>query len=189
MGSEQVSNKAMGAGAVVLSKLGRDKGNYFICVKVLSETEVLIADGRLHKLNKPKKKNVKHVKMNGVTAETIREKLLDGRKIFDSEMQKFLKPFNEAAKPITEGEKEMTAETAPAKETAKPAEKTAAKAAKATKAKTEKTPPKAQEAKAAKPQKAKEKAKGKETGKKVKETEKKTGVKGCPKTMSLKPKA
>jgi len=85
----------MEIGTVVLSRQGRDKGNYFVCVKVLSESEILIADGELHKLKKPKKKNVKHVKLNGVTLESVKEKLLAGKKVFDSEIRKGLRPFNE----------------------------------------------------------------------------------------------
>ena len=89
---------AIEVGAVVLSRQGRDKGNYFICVKVGGETEVFLADGEIHKLQKPKRKNVKHVKPNGIIAEAVKEKFAAGKKVFDSEVRKFLRPFNEAVK-------------------------------------------------------------------------------------------
>ena len=85
----------MEIGAVVLSRRGRDKGHYFVCVKVPGESEILIADGELHKLKKPKKKNIKHVKPNGAMLEKVKEKLNAGKKVFDSEIRKGLRPFNE----------------------------------------------------------------------------------------------
>ena len=43
---------------MVYSVKGRDKGNCYVCVAVENESFVLISDGKLHKLGKPKKKNI-----------------------------------------------------------------------------------------------------------------------------------
>jgi ribosomal protein L14E/L6E/L27E len=50
-------------GSVAVSLAGRDKGRRFIVVGVLDEDHVLIADGRLRKIEKPKKKKLKHLKV------------------------------------------------------------------------------------------------------------------------------
>jgi LSU ribosomal protein L14E len=44
-------------GRIVKSKAGRDKDRIFIIVGVADEKHVLIADGDLRKIEKPKKKN------------------------------------------------------------------------------------------------------------------------------------
>lgn len=47
-------------GRVVISKAGRDKGNLFVIISV-KDDKVYIADGKLHKIENPKKKNCKHL--------------------------------------------------------------------------------------------------------------------------------
>ncbi|NMA06645.1 MAG: RNA-binding protein, partial [Ruminococcaceae bacterium] len=49
-------------GRAVISKKGRDKGRVFI-VTGYSDDYVLIADGKLRKVEKPKKKNKKHLQL------------------------------------------------------------------------------------------------------------------------------
>lgn len=48
-------------GQFVISKMGRDKGKVFICYEVISPNRCLIVDGKYHKLDKPKLKNIKHL--------------------------------------------------------------------------------------------------------------------------------
>lgn len=47
-------------GLVVRSTAGRDKGNYFV-VTGLTGAAAEICDGRLHRLEKPKRKNFRHL--------------------------------------------------------------------------------------------------------------------------------
>ena len=82
-------------GRVVRSCAGRDKDRYFIICGVLSEDYVLITDGKFHKLSNPKKKNIKHLKLIKDTIKVLTEKLKKGTKVFDSEIFKALKVFNE----------------------------------------------------------------------------------------------
>ncbi|HHW90557.1 MAG TPA: RNA-binding protein [Clostridiales bacterium] len=79
-------------GRVALSVAGRDKGKYFLICGVLDERYVLIADGRFHKLGAPKKKNIRHLKLLKKTI--LANKLKNGLKIFDSELYKALKAFD-----------------------------------------------------------------------------------------------
>lgn len=50
---------------VVLSLAGHDKGKLFAILEVENENFVLIADGRHRKIQKPKKKKIKHLKALG----------------------------------------------------------------------------------------------------------------------------
>lgn len=48
-------------GAVVQSKTGRDRYRLYVIVGVTEDGRALIANGRLHTLQKPKKKNLRHL--------------------------------------------------------------------------------------------------------------------------------
>ena len=80
-------------GSVVYSVQGRDKGNYYVCVEVADKNFVYISDGKLHKLGKPKKKNIKHLKPTGHTLDVIARKLAEKTKVFDSELNSSLRNF------------------------------------------------------------------------------------------------
>ena len=84
----------IGVGSVVLSKQGRDKGNYFLVVAVQNGV-VYLADGGMRKLAAPKKKNVKHVSNSGVCLTAIAQKLANKTKVFDSEVKSALRQLNQ----------------------------------------------------------------------------------------------
>ena len=70
-------------GSIAVSLAGRDKDRTFIIVGVLDERNVLIADGRLRKVEKPKKKKLKHLriegKLEGESIELLTENKLTNR--------------------------------------------------------------------------------------------------------------
>ena len=74
-------------GRIVCSRAGRDKEKYFIVVDLIDENYVYLADGVLRKLSSPKKKKIKHLTAKNDCVTNIREKLLEGKKVFDSEMR------------------------------------------------------------------------------------------------------
>jgi len=56
-----------------MSKSGRDKGRVFIVVDIIDDSYVLIADGDLRKIEKPKKKKIKHLaKYNRISEEVVK---------------------------------------------------------------------------------------------------------------------
>lgn len=66
-------------GSLVRSLAGHDKGSYYVVVGVEGKA-VLIADGKEHKLERLKKKNMKHIKvmehifdLNGITNKKLRK--------------------------------------------------------------------------------------------------------------------
>ena len=82
-------------GRVVLSKQGHDKGRWFVVAGILDEKHVLIADGQTRKLEKPKKKQCKHLRAKPMQLHEIAAKLLEGKAVLDSEIRKALKAFAE----------------------------------------------------------------------------------------------
>ncbi|MGI6668521.1 MAG: RNA-binding protein [Acetivibrionales bacterium] len=77
-------------GQVVVSRAGRDAGRRFVVVKVVDDFFVEIADGDLRKIEKPKRKKVKHLNITDERAFGIEEKLKSGAKITNAEIRKAL---------------------------------------------------------------------------------------------------
>lgn len=77
-------------GRLVYSKAGRDKNRYFIIVKIIDDDYVLIADGDLRKLEKPKKKKIKHIQLLSKIVEPVREKLEKGEKLTNKQLRRFM---------------------------------------------------------------------------------------------------
>lgn len=77
-------------GRVVYSRQGRDAGRYYVIIKIVDEQFVMIADGALRKLVKPKLKKLKHLDPKPMILEAIGEKLRNGNKVFDSEIRNAL---------------------------------------------------------------------------------------------------
>lgn len=80
-------------GSVVWSKAGRDKDRYYVVIEVVNDDYVLVVDGKYHKLDKPKIKNKKHLKYHGDNLTALAEKLLTNKQIFDAEINKALRVF------------------------------------------------------------------------------------------------
>ena len=77
-------------GQVVYSTAGRDEGRIFIVLSIIDDNYVYISDGDLRKVDKPKKKKVKHLKATGIVADSIKEKLLSNERIEDFEIREYL---------------------------------------------------------------------------------------------------
>ncbi len=78
-------------GDIVLSKAGRDAGRYFLVVDVIDQY-AYITDGKIRKVVKPKKKNLKHLK----TVETAKdislaEKIKRGEPTSDERVKKAIR--------------------------------------------------------------------------------------------------
>ena len=80
-------------GRIVLSKQGHDKGRWFAVVGLVDGKHVLIADGKTRKLEKPKKKQCKHLRPRPTRLSEIAALLLEGKPVLDSELRKALKAF------------------------------------------------------------------------------------------------
>ena len=77
-------------GKVVNSKAGRDMHRSFIVVGILNSEYVYISDGKLRKIEKPKKKKVKHLNFTDTVAEEIRDVILSEKQVTNSKIKIFL---------------------------------------------------------------------------------------------------
>lgn len=77
-------------GQIVKSKAGRDEGKSFIVVQIVDKDFIMLSDGSLRKIEKPKKKRTKHIKPSEIVIESIRDKLKNGLKVTNSEIRKIL---------------------------------------------------------------------------------------------------
>lgn len=73
-------------GHIVKSVQGRDIGQIYIVLEVKNPPFVLVADGRGRTMQKPKRKNIRHMKLGSVANE-VAAKLKSGAKITDLELR------------------------------------------------------------------------------------------------------
>jgi ribosomal protein L14E/L6E/L27E len=77
-------------GRVVISKAGHDKGEYFVILKSDSEY-VYLVDGEFRTLEKPKKKNIKHVQFTHYVDENLMKKNANKELIMNEEVKRAIK--------------------------------------------------------------------------------------------------
>ncbi len=92
----------MEIGDVVLSLRGRDQGRLFLVVGQ-SLDRVLVTDGDLRPVTKPKAKNPRHVAAAGRLREAERERLRQGPKPGDDEVRRWLQDLQEGGDADAEG--------------------------------------------------------------------------------------
>ncbi len=90
------STLGLEVGQVVKSKAGRDKGNVFLILEILDDKYVLIVDGDKRKIEKPKKKKVKHLVIYNTVLKEFQAKLKSQTEINNAYIRKLLEPFNES---------------------------------------------------------------------------------------------
>ncbi len=79
-------------GDIVQSVAGHDKDRYFVIV-AMDGIFALIANGKLHKCDKPKKKKLKHLKNTGCTYEEIMGVQFDKAWISNPKLRKAINNF------------------------------------------------------------------------------------------------
>jgi ribosomal protein L14E/L6E/L27E len=77
-------------GQIVLSRAGRDAGKRFVVVKVIDHLFVELSDGDLRRMEKPKKKKIKHLNITDEKVGSLEEKLKSGGKVTNAEIRKAL---------------------------------------------------------------------------------------------------
>lgn len=79
-------------GMVVCSKAGRDKGERSIVISLENEYAYVV-NGELRKVDKPKKKKLKHLQKTNYVSEFISDKLQSVGKVTNSEVRKALADY------------------------------------------------------------------------------------------------
>ena len=82
-------------GRIVISTQGHDAGRWYAVVSVLDDRFVLLCDGETRKLEKPKKKQVKHLTALPMTIQT-QGRGESGGPIADSDIRKAIKARKDA---------------------------------------------------------------------------------------------
>lgn len=81
-------NSDIKIGQYVRSKAGRDKNHVFIVIDVLDHEYVLLSDGDVRRIEKPKKKKIKHLFEIDQISEVVREKINDDKKLTNLTIRK-----------------------------------------------------------------------------------------------------
>lgn len=80
-------------GKIVISTAGRDIKKTFIVVGMLNENFVYIADGSLRKIEKPKKKKIKHLVFTEDICENIKRSIMSSEMVSNSKIENYLKSY------------------------------------------------------------------------------------------------
>ena len=82
------STREVTIGQIVKSKSGRDKDRVFIIVDIIDDLYVLTADGDLRKMEKPKKKKIKHLSKYNLISEEVNKRYIEKKKITNLVLRK-----------------------------------------------------------------------------------------------------
>ena len=74
---------------IVVSVNGRDSGKMFFVLSI-EEEYVLLADGKRRRVDKPKRKKIKHVQLVSASGGRTAEKIKNGEKITNSDLRRAL---------------------------------------------------------------------------------------------------
>lgn len=81
-------------GQYVRSKAGRDKNHIFIIIEVINHEYVLVVDGDVRRIEKPKMKKCKHLFDYDQMSEVVCEKIEVGKKITNLMIRKEIEKFD-----------------------------------------------------------------------------------------------
>lgn len=82
----------IGPSDIVISLCGRDKGRFFFVVG-LEGAYAFICDGKMRRIEKPKKKKLKHLRFQAQSNCRTAFKIKNGEKITNSEIRKALAEY------------------------------------------------------------------------------------------------
>ena len=74
-------------GQIVKSIKGRDCHQYYLIVGLIGDKYLSLTDGVKHPITKPKKKNIKHVKISMSVDKDFEERLLRGEPLTNSQIK------------------------------------------------------------------------------------------------------
>ncbi|MEC9488715.1 MAG: KOW domain-containing RNA-binding protein, partial [Halanaerobium sp.] len=81
-------------GQLVTSLAGRDRGRHLLIVEVIDDKFVLVADGSLRPIEKPKKKNARHLALHETIVEDMKSRIEKNLPISNEELRAYLERAN-----------------------------------------------------------------------------------------------
>lgn len=94
------TTQGISLGQIVKSKAGRDKDKVFIVVDILDEQFVLICDGDLRRIDKAKKKKIKHLAVYNLVSEEVKNRVERNEKISNLLLRRELEKLDLASQGI-----------------------------------------------------------------------------------------
>lgn len=91
----------MEVGRVVRSRAGRDEGRLMMVVAVEDATYVRVADGDLRKLERPKRKKVKHLRPTPLRLDGLAQRMGASQALLDADIRKALQEAGTKQHPST----------------------------------------------------------------------------------------
>lgn len=88
-----VDTSHISIGQLVQSRAGRDRGNIFLVADFVDSEYVLLIDGKLRPIEKPKKKKIKHIKVLNTVLSDYTEWIESGTQINNKWIRTLLAPF------------------------------------------------------------------------------------------------
>lgn len=82
-------------GQLVCSTSGRDKDRLYLVYGSAEGNRLLLVDGDKRRLENPKKKNIKHVKVLPYISETVKEKIELQKQITDEDIKNAIEEYRE----------------------------------------------------------------------------------------------
>jgi len=79
-------------GQVVFSKAGRDKDHFFVIIEI-EKPYVALTDGKLRRLENPKKKKSKHIQVTSYIDKDIKYKLESKNRLSNADIRKSLSHY------------------------------------------------------------------------------------------------
>lgn len=89
-------------GQMVRSIAGRDFDQYYLIVDLVGDRYIMVVDGVHHRLARPKKKNLKHVKITMLVAKNLEKALMNKESLTDSVI---VAAINQLKNELEEGER------------------------------------------------------------------------------------
>jgi ribosomal protein L14E/L6E/L27E len=80
-------------GQIVIAHAGRDASRPMLIIKIVNEEYVLVADGILRRIERPKLKKVKHLKKTHTVVEEIAKRLSAGESPMNADIKKAIEHF------------------------------------------------------------------------------------------------
>jgi ribosomal protein L14E/L6E/L27E len=104
-GTEELNRSRKPAGAVVpvqtgrlvKSVMGRDRGRFYLVLNQADLSRVQVADGEVRKVENPKKKKLKHLKIYDLVASDLFTKAKSGKRITNVDIRQELKNLLESS--------------------------------------------------------------------------------------------
>lgn len=92
-------------GQIVQITKGREKNQHAVIINIVNDRYVLLADGEKRKYDRPKRKNVNHIKLTPFISDEVKKSLLETNRVSNGKLRFALEKYaNEGVTYILKGD-------------------------------------------------------------------------------------